>query len=315
MTSRVNFEQLEFFLSVVNRKHFTGAAEDSFISQSSLSKQIGRLERELGVLLFERNSRNVRITAAGEAFAGHARRLMEQYRGMQAEMRPYSANAERRAVRLGSSAHIGKVTLVEPVASFMGEHPDITVAIHEGSTGYVLELLAARRLDVAFIAHLISSLDGSSNIDKFDLGGYRLHTVVEDAYFLALNRAHPLANARCADWNDLRGERLILLDRGYSMNRMIRESCAQCGFEASVIAESNQVEAILGMVAAGTGITLMSSRVIRTSASAEVALVEMERPIRRNSVIVYPHRDRMSEHVRTFARYLLRCFGAGGESA
>ena len=313
MVPQLNFEQLEYFLSVVNRKHFTGAAEDSFISQSSLSKQIGRLERELGVLLFDRNSRNVRITPAGQAFAVHARRLLEEYREMQVGMHPFTPQAARGAVRLGSSAHIGKVTLVEPVASFMDEHPDIAVAIREGSTGHVMELLTERQLDVAFVAHLISSLDGSSNVDAFDLAGYRMHTVEEDAYFLALKRAHPLARKTRANWEDLRGERLILLDRGYSINRMIRESCAQCSFEANVIFESNQVDAILGMVAAGTGITLLSSRVISTMGRAEVVPLEMDHPIRRNSVIVYPQRVRTPEHVRTFIRYLLRCFGAGAE--
>lgn len=304
----MNLDQLEYFLGVVDRKHFSHAAEEASISQSSLSKHIAKLEKELGVRLFERNSRNVKVTEAGKVFARHAKTIVKNYREMQRDMRPFQELLPSGAIRLGSSAHIGKAMLVGPVASFLKAHPGMTVAVKEGSTAYVMGLLLSGELDVAFIAHLISPLEDSSNTDGFDLRRYRRHTVVEDEYFIIASKDSAIARKirGKADWADLESERLILLDKGYSLNGMVRDCCRISGFEANVVFESNQVDAILGMVAANSGITLMSSKVTTAFGAKGLALIRMDRPIKRNSVIVYPEQPAPPDYAEVFIRYLMR---------
>ena len=306
----MTFEQLSFFLNLAKHKHFTNAAEEAAISQSSLSKHIGKLESELGVKLMTRNTRNVSLTPAGEEFLSYARALTQEYHEMLTAMRSYKADYLAENIKLGSSARMVKATLIAPMASFLEEYPGIAVSVLEGSTSYIMDLLTEGSIDVAFVAHLFSSLEERSNLDAYDLKQYEQHTVIEDEYYLIVSKRHSLAKRDMVDWIDLKGERLVLLDESYSINSMARRCCKLSGFEPEFVFESNQIDAILGLVEANSGHTLMSRQVASAAGFSGISMIPLSRPIRRNSVMIYSKRRRNLRYLNAFIQYLLSFYAA-----
>lgn len=310
----MTFDQLTYFLSVANLKHFTSAADDIAISQSSLSKQISKLEKELGLSLLQRTTRNVSLTPAGEEFYRHAERIMGNYDEMQKSMRTYAVMNAAPSIRLGSSARLVKATLISPMAAFLEECPGVAVSIIEGSTQYIMDMLVSGGIDIALVAHLISPLEQRSNLDRYESARYQWHTVMEDEYYLVSSAKHPFATMESVQWNDLQNERLILLDDSYSVNGMVRRCCELSGFKPNVVFESNQIDAILGMVEANSGHTLMSKQVATTAGFSGITLVPIQNPISRNTVIAYAKGAKTSGHVQTFINQLLKFYPPEGEA-
>lgn len=304
----MTFEQLNFFLFLDKYKHFTNAAEEAAISQSSLSKHIAKLENELGVKLLTRNTRNVTLTPAGEEFLSYARSLMQEYQEMLTSMRSYKSDYLAENIKLGSSARMIKATLITPMASFLEEYSGVAVSVLEGSTNYIMDLLLEGGIDVAFVAHLFSSLEKSSNLDIYDLNQYAQHTVMRDEYYLIVSKRHALAKRDMVDWIDLKGERLVLLDESYSINSMARRCCKLSGFEPEFVFESNQIDAILGLVEANSGHTLMSRQVASAAGFSGISMIPLAHPIKRNSMVIYSKRKQKPRYLNAFIQYLLNFY-------
>ena len=112
---------------------------------------------------------------------------------------------------------------------------------------------------MAFIAHIISPFSKASNIDAYQLDHYRLYTLVVDNYHAIVSRRHRFAGLDVVTWQDLAEEKLVILDKSYGLNAIIRESFRQCGLRPNIAFECDQVDAILGMVEGNFGISILSS--------------------------------------------------------
>ncbi len=145
----MELRQLVYAEAVARHRHFTRAAEELHVAQSALSHQIRRLEGELGTELFERTSRRVAPTEAGEAVARHARRVLaelDEIRGEVDELR----GLVRGRVSIGALLPAGEVQVTTLLASFNRAFPAIEVSLREGTAADLREMLEADQLDVAF---------------------------------------------------------------------------------------------------------------------------------------------------------------------
>ena len=145
----MELRQLVYAEAVARHRHFTRAAEELHVAQSALSHQIRRLESELGTELFERTSRRVIPTAAGEAVALRARRVMSETDAIRGELDQLRGLVRGR-ITIGALLPAGELGVTEVLASFNQAFPGIEVSLREGTVGDMLDLIEADQLDVSF---------------------------------------------------------------------------------------------------------------------------------------------------------------------
>jgi LysR family transcriptional regulator, transcription activator of glutamate synthase operon len=141
--------QLRSVEAVVRHRHFTRAADELHVSQSALSHQIRRLEQELGTPLFERTSRRVTPTEAGEAIAARARRVLAEVDDARAEVDELRG-VRRGRIWIGALLPAGNVDVPGLLAGFSRAHPGVEVGLREGVAADILSLLSVDELDAAF---------------------------------------------------------------------------------------------------------------------------------------------------------------------
>lgn len=147
--SRMELRQLRYFAAVARHRHFTRAADELHVAQSALSHQIRRLEAELGTELFERTSRSVVPTDAGEAVAARARRILSEVDGVRGAVDELQGLMRGR-ISVGALLPAGEIDVPGLLARFSEAHPGIEVRLREGTAGDMADYLAEDEVDVAF---------------------------------------------------------------------------------------------------------------------------------------------------------------------
>ena len=145
----MELRQLRYVEAVARHRHFTRAAEELHVAQSALSHQIRRLEAELGTELFERSSRKVAVTEAGEAVAARARSVLAEVEGVRNEVDQLHGLVRGR-VSVGALLPAGELDVPRLLAEFSEVHPGIEVDLHEGTAGDMLGYLLRDEVDAAF---------------------------------------------------------------------------------------------------------------------------------------------------------------------
>jgi LysR family transcriptional regulator, transcription activator of glutamate synthase operon len=145
----VELRQLRYVEAVARHRHFTRAAEELHVAQSALSHQIRRLEGELGTDLFERTSRTVTVTEAGEAVAERARGILAQVDGVRDEVDELRGLVRGR-VSVGATLPAGEIDVPRLLVRFSEAFPGIEVDLYEGTAGDMLGYLEEDRVDAAF---------------------------------------------------------------------------------------------------------------------------------------------------------------------
>jgi len=199
VTLDIELRHLRYFVAVAEELHFGRAAQRLFLSQPSLSTQIRRLEGELGATLFERTTREVKLTAAGEA-------LLERARSILLDVDEAVAATRSAAGALKGELHLlcshGAQHVVEPLlARFRARHGEVLTHVLHGQDGRLLDDLRAGRADGAFLWEL----GDEPSLEK-------LHVANEPAG-VVMPRDHRLAALEAVPRQALRSERVILFDR------------------------------------------------------------------------------------------------------
>ncbi|HEY3502065.1 MAG TPA: LysR family transcriptional regulator [Actinocatenispora sp.] len=146
----ISSRQLEYVQAVAHHLHFTRAAAHLRIAQPALSQQITKLERQLGVALFERDRHHVALTAAGAALADHAERVLADLAAVDEQMRSWSTGT-RGLVRLGTARGlVGRLARV--LAAFGDRYPGVHLELREMDTMAMVAELVEGHLDVATLA-------------------------------------------------------------------------------------------------------------------------------------------------------------------
>ena len=143
----MTFEQLEYFIAVSEENTFFDAAEKLHISQSSLSKQIMKLEKELGVTLLDRSRRSASLSEAGQAFYREALVLHRQYIHSLSRMEQYKTS-NHQTLRLGTLPILTQYHLTSPLKDFAGQRPDILLSIKEVEEPDLMRGLSENNYDV-----------------------------------------------------------------------------------------------------------------------------------------------------------------------
>lgn len=259
--------QLRYFCAVSETGSFTRAAEREQVAQPSLSQQIMKLEEELGVRLFDRLGRSVRLTDPGRTFLPRARAILSELRAAKEEV------AERQSivsgpVTLGVIPTIAPYFLPERIAVFSRKYPRVAISVVEDVTVHLLDRLRGGLVDLAILALPARGHD----LDCFPLLTERLYAI--------LPKAHPLAKRRSVSMKELRDEPFLLLRDDHCFRETAIEVCKRARIAPQVVFESGQFSSILGMVAAGLGISVVPEMALERRHDCNFVLVDDARASR-----------------------------------
>lgn len=233
--------QLKYFCEIAREEHITRAARKLNIAQPALSASLTRLEKELGVSLFDRVGRNVCLNDCGQTFFKYispALLLIENGTNAMADFRSPDTNS----LRLGSINHS---LIQEAVLSYKHEYPDIQI-----SQLTIDPQEAEQELRRNFFDFLILS-------QRLPLPNIIQETLTEERFMVALNRNHPLASEKEIYLSQLKDEPFICLPQGYSFRRFTDQICQDAGFTPHVVMECFHCQ-MLDLIAADTGLALVS---------------------------------------------------------
>ncbi len=244
---------MRYFVAVAEELHFRRAAERLHISQPPLSQQIRALEDELGFALLVRTRRRVELTAAGAAFLRDARALLGELEGAVATARRIDAGQTGRLrVNFVGSALFSIVP--GAVERFRRSRPGVELELHERAT---LDQLRAVRAGVADVGLVRPPIE--------DDGELRVETVLRERTVAAVPEGHPLASLSRVPLRRLATEPLVLFPREQApgFHDLLMDSLAGAGAAPRVIQYAPEMLTIIGLVAAGTGVSLVPASVQR----------------------------------------------------
>lgn len=291
-------ERCREFVVLAQTCNYLQAADQLFISQSSLSKHIKALERELGVELFNRTTRRVQLTEHGRVFLPFARKLASTAHDAQAALADASDN-ERRVIDIGSIPVMVPYGITALLNRFEREHPNVRLHIVEGEADQLKELLRKRQLDLAFIREW----DGDVGLDDGD-AEFATVDYADDCLAAVLPADHRLASRQSIRLGELANDEFLLLPQGTVMNALITDACAVEGFVPEVRYRGTRAENIIDLVSRGMGVSLLMRTPAAYLTRTAVSIVDLENPIITH-VKLYRLRDREpSAAAREFLDFL-----------
>ncbi|WP_040795803.1 LysR substrate-binding domain-containing protein [Nocardia higoensis] len=259
----MDLRTLRYYLALVEERHFGRAAARVHIAQPALSHQIKQLETQLGVQLFDRSTRRVEITAAGERFAEHARRIVTAGERATADMAAFAHGTVGRV----SVGFVGTATYdVLPRLTRLArtELPGIELPVRgELLSPHLLDGLVAGEYDLALIRPPTGTepdsrrADHDANAQPPDKPRIVLETLRTERLLALLPATHPLAGSEPIDLADLQDETFVTHPSGTrsTMHRLVLDACARAGFQPPVL-EVSETATLAVSVAAGLGVAL-----------------------------------------------------------
>ncbi len=246
----MNLKQIEYALAVAETGSFTRAAQRCHVVQSALSHQIARLEEQLGVPLFERSSRWVRLTPAGEAFVPNARIALDAARRIADEVAAATGEVRGR-LSIGEISSLTELDLVDLLAGFHREYPKVDIRWLMGKSELMIGDVRERRLDVAFIG----VWPGEA------LDGVEHRLLAREELVAVLPREHPLVIHRQLSLAQLEDQPLVDFQAGTGARRQTDEAFASAGLRHRVQFEVGTTNLIEKFVQRGLALGLVAERV------------------------------------------------------
>lgn len=250
--NRADVKELECFVAVADHLNFSRAARQLHLSQPPLTRHIQALEEKLGSKLFDRNTHSVALTEAGHLFLEDARAILGHLDRAQESLRR-ARQGEKARLRLAFIGALLDTRLVRLIQRFRESHPSCQVEVTDLAPSAQLEALASGTIDGGFIG---ARPERSSR----DLAFVEWN---KEPLLLALPEKHPLAKVSTLRWPHLKGLPWVMVSRSAApaFRQQFAELAEKQGITARIVQESERVPAILTMVAAGSGVTLVPQSV------------------------------------------------------
>ena len=247
----MELRQLQYFLVVADELHFGRAAEMLNMSQPPLTVAIKKLERELSVQLFERTTRSVKLTSAGQLFRDSLAPVLADLDRVVAEVSEVNTGL-RGKLSVGFVSSASYTVIPEAVALFRARRPQVELLLRPVTTDEQVDLLVEGNLDVGILR------------DPTRLPGMDMEQIHTEPLVLALPASHPLTNLDVVAVEDIAGEDFVLYPYKHMSGFFSVVHSLFDGYEQPrIVEQAIHQETILGLVAAGLGMSILPESVSR----------------------------------------------------
>ena len=259
----MTLQDLRYVVALADQGHFGRAAAACDIGQSTLSTQIKKLERQLGVTLFERTTQSVSVTAVGAEIAGRARQVLADVEAIAGIGQTISGPLSGR-FSLGVIPTLGPYLLPWLVPALKEAYPELRLAVREDLTAPLLERLASHRIDAALVALPVPD-DRLETLPLFD-----------EPFWFAEPKGRKPTVATVMTQEDLLGQRLLLLTEGHCLRDQALAICGTSDRDAEGDFRATSLETIFQMVATGLGSTLLPAMACTEARARSVTTRRLE---------------------------------------
>ncbi|MCD7806338.1 MAG: LysR family transcriptional regulator, partial [Lachnospiraceae bacterium] len=260
---------LREFVAIVDYGSFENASYELFTTQSSLSKHIRKLETELQVLLFEKQGRNSRLTAAGKDFLPYARRMLLLEEETQIMLQKYQ-ESKGGTVSIAAVPHLGAYHISEILTLFQQQYPDLQIQLSSTSKTTVQQMLTDHSADLAFLRY--APWD--------DISTFHVIPFADDELCVICPKDHPLAKQDSVRLGALKNEKFLGYRAQSFMHRLTTECCLDAGFNPNVIFVAQRLENVVELVSNKIGIALTMLKPVQYgfSDNTNIKIVRVEPP-------------------------------------
>ena len=246
----MEIRQLRYFLDIAETEHLTHSAENLFVTQSTLSHGLRQLEQELGVSLFDRLGRGLRLSQAGVEFRGYASRTLRE---IEAGRMALAGLGELQSGKLTIGVFPTFLNTVVPatVAAFSQAHPMLNIEVKDLRAGPIEDLLVRGDLDMGIAFHPAKHAE------------IEVEPLFDERMVLVVGKKHPLAKRHTISLRQLAGVPLALLPRSFATRGLIDISLREAGVDPIVPIQMESVEALLGVCRLGNMASIVPDRAAR----------------------------------------------------
>ncbi|KAB2325644.1 LysR family transcriptional regulator [Betaproteobacteria bacterium SCN1] len=262
----MTLQELKYLVALADHGHFGRAAEACFITQSTLSTQIKKLEEFLGVTLFDRSLKRVTPTPIGREILAAARNIVEESERIR-ELAKHAQDAMARTIHLGVIPTLGPYYLPHALTLVHKKHPGLRLLLREELTPQILGHLAEGKLDAALLALPIAD----ENL--------KVEPLFYEPFYAALPAGHALAARDALKVPDILSEKLLLLDEGHCLRDQALDVCGT-GSSGREEVRATSLETLRQMVGMGLGLTLLPALSVDAGPRVSRKTVEI-RPFRK----------------------------------
>ena len=254
----MEIQQLYYYMELCKQKNFTEAGYACNMTQGALSKQIRKLENELGITLIRRNTRKFELSKEGEIFLSYAKKMTGTYEEM---LKNLQKNQE---IKIGCMPVLAPYHFARLVADFRKEYPDIKLVIDERIASEIQE--NSDRYDFLILRENMME----------DQKKFRFSPLYDDKLCAVLYEKHPLYGRDRLQLKELKDDVFIFPERGSGSYEVFYKSCEKAGFEPKIAFEFPQANTIMSFVSEGVGVTITFSTVYREAKCAGVKMIPLE---------------------------------------
>lgn len=297
MDSILELRQLQYFVKVAKLQHVTKAADELHVAQSAVSRQIHRLEEELGVNLFMQRGRNVQLTPVGQLFMKRAESLLADLDRAVDEIHEF-LDPEAGEIRLGFPHSLGVHLVPQVIAAFRKLHPNVKFRFRQGMYPSLIRDVIEAEVDLAFISPFPDNNDYVTG-----------EIVLTEELFAILPDTHPLAKKDSIALSLLQDENFVLFSEGYSLRPLVLDACRRAGFSPKIGFEGEETGTIRGLVAAGMGVSLLPEMAMYRTNTMMPAVVKISEPhVTRTIGLIRRSNEKMPMVVQMFHTFLIEFF-------
>jgi LysR family transcriptional regulator, transcription activator of glutamate synthase operon len=262
----MEISDLREFVVLAETGNFLEAADILYSSQSVLSKHIKRVEEELGVPLFDRSTRKVKISKFGELLLPYARQITELQEKYTTVLHS-TLESDQDVLTLGSIPALAPYNVTEVFVSFKKTRPQSTFNVVQTISEDLKEMLRQKKCELAFIRFV-------EGVDEEDDDLVRI-PYASDTLVAVIPTTHPLAKQKAIPLKTLANENFLMIGESSMLYRLAVWACQQSGFEPKVTYNDHRLENLIELVINGMGVSLLMKPLARYHANPKVAIVDI----------------------------------------
>lgn len=286
----MELDYLREFVVLAQTGNFMEAADKLYTSQSTLSKHIQSIESELGVPLFDRTTRKVRISKFGEMLLPYAKQIVELQDKYIAILQS-SLQTDQEVLTIGSIPALAQYNITDIFMNFKKSRPQSTINVMQGGSEEMKEMLRQKKCDLAFIRFA-----GEADDDLVTIP-YAVDTLVA-----VLPTAHPLAKQKTLSLRMLADENFLLTAKQTMLYRLSLDACRQSGFEPKIAYTDHNLGNLCDLVIKGMGVALLMKQLALYVSCPKVVIVDITPPVSTQISLCYPKGVELSDAAKHFVQ-------------